>query len=192
MKILETGIPNTLDASEELVFNECNTFTLRAYLLGGIADQPAMNKLIRMKGAGGMKGCRMCMIEGVLKPRGTIYFYYHSNAILQQEQQLPLRTQMRDLHAAVEELPDGMKKHIQKTTGISFMPALIELKAPNLNRGFVYDIFHLILQNIAKDWFTMWHGMAKFDTQEERYILSTLMWDAMGVKFGYSIKVAIS
>ena len=103
---------------------------------------------------------------------------------------LPLRTQMRELHTALYEADDDT---LRKYTDISFYTIFMNLRYTPVNRGFVYDIFHLILQNIAKDMFILWIGDEPFDINDNsahnpnqqisrEYIIHQHIWVTMGTE----------
>ncbi|KAF7361101.1 hypothetical protein MSAN_01141700 [Mycena sanguinolenta] len=141
------------------------TFLLRAFLIRVFGDMPAIAKLMRMKGANGLRPCRACKIHGIRDADGgnkTNYVPLHRpNGESLDPFSLPLRThdQFIDDAVAVEMAPsDAEAKRRSKATGINGLPILATLSSLSFPDSFGHDLMHLIPENIIKNLLTLWTG----------------------------------
>ena len=153
---------------------------LKACLAVFTMDQNAARKVLKFKGIGSKRGCRMCNIKGVHNGARRAYYYLHCgfddfDDIDQNEdmlacddehvhrynfEQMPLRRGVKRLMIQVDR---GNREADRKRTGISGLSAYIRRPTLHFTRSFPYDTLHFILQNLVPQLIKLWYGDTPFD-----------------------------
>lgn len=188
---LSAGVP-AFDAASG------KAFTLRAYLVLGTGDIPAMSMVMRMKGHNAFSPCRMCSIHGVQIPDGTNNVYYipldrsrhptvlNDPAVIKKYDplELPHRTHTEFLQQAREVQSSGTRvqeEHLSKQYGIKGLSILAALSSLSFPLSFPFDFMHLFWENTLPNLVMLWTGNFKgLDEGTEDYRLSTSVLDAIG------------
>ncbi|EJD32365.1 hypothetical protein AURDEDRAFT_30989, partial [Auricularia subglabra TFB-10046 SS5] len=169
-------------------------FTLRAYLLLGIGDMPAVAKLMCMKGHNGLHPCRFCKIRGLRVPnaRGNAHYvplnrarhpdagdtpHYDPAA-------LPMRTHQEMLRQAldVESAPNPTQAQQRgRDSGMSGMPLLAVLSSIWLHLSFPVEFMHLVWLNLIPNLTRLYTGDFKgLDSGDGDYELAEAVWENIG------------
>jgi hypothetical protein len=180
---LAAGMP-ALDAHKEEIF------CLRAHLIVGFGDIPAISKVMRMLGHNGKCPCRFCSIQGVRdpeKPNVTTHYvpldrtcfpgqasYDPLNLPMRVEAQL--REQARKVSAASSV---SAAKKLASDFGIKALSCLVRFGSMRLTTSFPTEFMHLFLENVIKNLVSLWTGTFKDLGPDEREI-SPSNWKKIG------------
>ncbi|KIK15584.1 hypothetical protein PISMIDRAFT_31021 [Pisolithus microcarpus 441] len=150
---------------------ESALFTLRAYLILGSSDIPAMSLVMQMKGHNGHAPCCMCEIVGVRIPGGHNPCHYMPLDC----NKLPLHQHDQMLSQAheVQSAPNQTSaEQLALKYGIKGVPLLSYLPSMQFPASFPYEFMHLIWENVMKNLVLLWKGEFKgLDTGQESYEL---------------------
>ncbi|EJD41962.1 hypothetical protein AURDEDRAFT_68127 [Auricularia subglabra TFB-10046 SS5] len=169
-------------------------FTLRAYLLLGFGDMPAVAKLMCMKGHNALYPCRFCMIRGLRVPDSRAPVHYvpldrskhpgHDPAIPRYDPAaLPMRTHadMLATAQAIESASKADADHLGKDSGIKGLPILATLPTIRLDRSFPVEFMHLVWLNLIPNLTLLYTGKFKgLDEGKEDYVIAENIWDEIG------------
>jgi hypothetical protein len=181
-------------------------FWLRAHLILGFGDYPAMSMLLQMKGHNSIFPCRMCLIEGLRIPDHAATTHYvplnrsqHPSVIHRETRRgvavydparLPLRTHaqfMKHAHLVQFANDDATSEELGKACGIKGIPLLSCLPSLFFPTSFPFDFMHLIYENLIKNLVLLWTGAFKdLDHSGEDYVLEPSVWEAIGEATGRS------
>lgn len=170
-------------------FDGMEQFMLRAYLILGTGDMPAVAMLMHMLGPTGTCGCRMCSIRGVSNPakeRSTAHYpalnlskfrpqldSYHAEA-------LPLRTHDELLNQARKAQSASTKaerKRLATKFGIRDVPALSQLSSLEFPTSFPFGFMHLIFENLIPNMVNIWQHL--FDPSlpdDDDFVIPPEVW----------------
>ena len=177
---LARGVP-AFDASTDL------NFILRAYLILGSGDMPAVAKILRLKGVNAIVPCRACKIVAVRNTNGGHRSHYyaalHTGADRSYEPlNLPLRTHDEFIRQALDvaRADSERQKELAIQYGIHGVPILTVLSSISVPVSFPHDFMHII-ENIIPMLVNHWTGSFKgLGAGSESYEFSKTAWDAIG------------
>lgn len=175
-------------------------FWLRAHLILGFGDYPAMSMILQMKGHNSIFPCRMCLIEGLRIPDHPATTHYvpldrsnHPSVInnttrrgvaVYDPAHLPLRTHAQFLKQAnlvQYACDDATSEELGKACGIKGIPLLSCLPSLSFPTSFPFDFMHLIYENLIKNLVLLWTGAFKdLDHSDMDYVLAPSVWEAIG------------
>jgi hypothetical protein len=174
-------------------------FLLRAFLILGFGDLPAIAMLMNMKGHNGILPCRMCNIIGLRIPGSRATTHYvplarsnHPSVKADRDavkvydpNNLPLRTHDEMIAQANEvqiALKNGEANDISKVYGIKGISILSYLPSISFPISFPYDFMHLIWENVIPKLIKLWTGNYKgLDQGSEAYEIPKAVWEAIGI-----------
>jgi hypothetical protein len=173
-------------------------FCLRAFLILGFGDIPAIALLMRMKGHNGILPCRMCKIIGLRIPNSRSTAHYvplerSSHPDVQGNQDavrtydadsLPMRTHA-EIFSQANEVQDAITNigadDLAKAYGINGISILFYLPSISFPISFPYDFMHLIWENLIPNLILFWTGNFKgLDEGTESYAIPKTVWEAIG------------
>ena len=179
------------------VFDESTmeVFLLRLFLILIFGDMPAIAKLMRMKGVGGIFPCRSCEIMGIRdlgNTRSTAHYtpLHRDGGASYDPLALPLRTHEEFIRQAthVARSPSNtVEIQRSKDCGINGVPLLSTLSSISIPASFPHDFMHLIFENVVPTMVEHWTGNFKgLDKGCEDYVVQPKVWDAIGDACGLS------
>ena len=173
-------------------------FCLRAFLILGFGDIPAIAALMRMKGHQGLLPCRMCKIIGIRIPGSRATAHYvpldrSSHPDIQNDpdavseydaHNLPMRSH-EEILAQATEVQDAFTntraEELSKAYGINGISILFYLPSVSFPTCFPYDFMHLLWENLIPNLILLWSGNFKgLDQGTESYEIPKAVWDAIG------------
>jgi hypothetical protein len=167
-------------------------FLLRAFVILGFGDIPAVAKLLLVKAHNALTPCRACYIQGVLcqLERTSVYYIPITDPITREAfplDQLPMRTH-DDMLACLAHLDrldaQGSRAACEaagKEYGLTGRSIFAHLKSINLAASFPYDLMHLFFENLVPNLIRHWTGDFKgLDQGNGAYEISPLEWAAVG------------
>jgi hypothetical protein len=173
-------------------------FCLRAFLILGFGDIPAVALLMRMKGHNGILPCRMCKIVGLRVPDSRATTHYvplersshpgvqgDADAVRTYDaDNLPMRNHA-EMFAQANEVQDAITvtgaDDLAKTYGINGISILFYLPSISFPVSFPYDFMHLIWENVIPNLILLWTGNFKaLDQGTESYEIPKAVWEAIG------------
>lgn len=168
-------------------------FLLRAYLLFGLGDILAAQKLLNIKGVNGKCPCRSC--GGKATRTGKHYYLAltRTNGTERFDPFNPPLRHHRDWKQATLRISKlasrTAKDKLAKELGIKGMPAIGRVKSLDYARGVPWDYMHLLLENVVKTLIGLWMGTFKgLDSGTEDYIIPTAIWDEIGEETAAAIR----
>ncbi|KAK9371614.1 uncharacterized protein V1513DRAFT_386497 [Lipomyces chichibuensis] len=122
-------------------------------------DQPAIAKLMCLKGHNAKRPCRFCLIEGVVATNKQNYYPFLSlSPDSRGIRQLNLRKSMKEDIEDCHRLQDPT---LYQTLGISSRSPLLDVRTLHWPESFPIDVMHLVLEGIVPRTFVRWVEMAK-------------------------------
>ena len=181
---LAAGVP-TLDADAK------ETFLLRAHLLDGFGDIPAVAKMMRMKGHNGLKPCRCCNIIGLSIPNSRNPAHYvpldrtshpdHGDIPVYDAAHLPMRTH-DEMFAQGKEVEfnvvPAQAAKLSTLYGINGLTVLTRLPSISLSESFPIDFMHLIWENLIPNLVLHWTGDFK-GLDSDGFCFEKTVWNAI-------------
>ena len=168
-------------------------FALRAYVITGFGDIPAVSMLMHMKGHNALCPCRMCGILGIRMPDSrnkTLYVPLSrrnhptaTNVVEYRPEKLPMRSHRAFMAQAnaVESAPTEIQREkLAKKYGIIGIPLLSALGSLRFPRSFPYDFMHLVWENLIPNLVLFWSGNYKGMDEGQPYVLSPHIWEEVG------------
>lgn len=182
---LAAGIP-ALDAHKEEIF------CLRAHLIVGFGDIPAISKLMRMLGHNAKFPCRFCSIQGVRnpeKPNVTTHYVPLDRTCLPEQPSydplnLPMRVEaeLREQARKVSAAPSvNAAKKLASDFGIKGLSCLARFGSVRLTTSFPTEFMHLFLENVIKHLVSLWTGTFK-DVGLDEHEISPSNWKKIGAE----------
>ncbi|KAK9491251.1 hypothetical protein V1508DRAFT_358429, partial [Lipomyces doorenjongii] len=133
--------------------------TVKVHLCLVTGDQPAIAKLMCLKGHNARRPCRFCFIEGVVAFNKQNYYPFLS---LQPDakgiRQLNMRSNMKEDVELCHQLQD---KCTYKALGISGRSPLVDVPTLYWPQSFPVDVMHLLLEGIVPRTFDIWVEVGK-------------------------------
>ncbi|KAK9364421.1 hypothetical protein V1509DRAFT_572913 [Lipomyces kononenkoae] len=128
--------------------------TVKVHLCLVTGDQPAIAKLMCLKGHNAKRPCRFCFIEGVVAPNKQNYFPFLSVPLdAHGTRRLNMRTDMKEDIECCHKFQDPS---MYKTFGISGRSPLVDVPTLYWPQSFPVDVMHLILEGIVPRTFDIW------------------------------------
>ncbi|KAJ8515927.1 hypothetical protein ONZ45_g6728 [Pleurotus djamor] len=173
-------------------------FAMRAYLVLGFGDIPAVSMMMHIKGHNGLCPCRMCRIRALRIPGSKSTTHYvplnrFSHPLVQASPELPriydpgnlpLRShqEMHEQGSQVLLAPSQTASNaLAKEYGVKGIALLSQLPGISFPQSFPYDFMHLIFENVMKNLILLWTGNYKgLDAGSEDYVLSKKGWEDVG------------
>jgi hypothetical protein len=162
---LENGIKSSGLTPEGNGYN----FVLRAFVIIGFGDIPAIAKMLFIKAHNALTPCRTCYIQGVLcqLERNAIYYVPLTDpytGVVFPIELLPMRTHKLTL-AHLDQLDATRNKtardELLRDCGITGRSIFSYLKSIDLASSFPYDIMHLLFENLVPNMIRHWIGEFK-------------------------------
>ena len=173
-------------------------FCLRAFLILGFGDIPAVALLMRMKGHNGILPCRMCKIVGLRVPDSRATTHYvplersshpgvqgDADAVRTYDaDNLPMHNHA-EMFAQANEVQDAITvtgaDDLAKMYGINGISILFYLPSISFPVSFPYNFMHLIWENVIPNLILLWTGNFKaLDQGTESYEIPKAVWEAIG------------
>jgi hypothetical protein len=173
-------------------------FCLRAYIILGFGDMPAIAMVMRMKAPNAILPCRMCKITGLRVPNSRATTHYvpldrsrHPdvravpNAVkVFDPNNLPMRTH-DEIRAQAEEVQCALTQtnadDLAKAYGVNGISILFYLSSVSFPASFPFDFMHLVWENLIPNLVLLWTGEFKgLDQGTHSYELPKLVWNAIG------------
>lgn len=167
-------------------------FQLRAHLIKGFGDMPAIAKLMRMKGHNGLLPCRFCKIRGIRIPNSRSPAHY---VPLDRSQHpdcgdhphydpasLPIRTHNEILQQAreVDLAPNASQaERLATTYGVNGTSMLSRLPSIDFPKSFPLEFMHAIWENTIPNIVSLMRGKFK-DLDCTDFRLGDKVWEAIG------------
>lgn len=164
-------------------------FSLRAHLLVGFGDIPALSKLLEFVGHNGRYPCRFCLIlaiQGITVKGGThLYCPLHrSHGPSVDSFNLPLRTHQESLRDGLDVLrapTDHARSQLATRTGIKGVSVLARVPSVCIPHSFLVNIMHMGWINLIPQLTLLWTGeFHKLYQGRERYSIHPTVWEALG------------
>ncbi|PPQ78936.1 hypothetical protein CVT24_012460 [Panaeolus cyanescens] len=179
---LEEGV-ETFDGLEQSIFD------LRAFLLVGFGDIPAVSLITRMKGQNGVHPCRSCMIKGVTGDGRVNYIPLRRDGIPHTSNysasNLPHRTHQQFMQQVsdIEAAPTKVERdNLAKKFGVKGRPLLSSLSSIRFPASFPFDFMHLIWENLIPNLILFWTGEFKgLNHLNQPYVIAPNIWNEIGL-----------
>jgi hypothetical protein len=167
-------------------------FLLRAFIILGFGDIPAIAKMLLIKAHNALTPCRACYIQGVLcqLERNAIYYVpltAPDTRIPFPIDLLPMRTHEQTLLflGQLDQLngprQNAARERLSRECGIVGRSIFTHLKSVDLASSFPYDIMHLLFENLVPNMIRHWTGEFKgLDEGTGTYQLAPLEWESVG------------
>ncbi|KAK9327864.1 hypothetical protein V1520DRAFT_253423, partial [Lipomyces starkeyi] len=128
--------------------------TVKVHLCLVTGDQPAIAKLMCLKGHNARRPCRVCFIEGVVAFNKQNYYPFLSiQPDAQGIRQLNMRSNMKEDIELCHQIQDNCT---YKALGISGRSPLVDFPTLYWPQSFPVDVMHLILEGIVPRTFNIW------------------------------------
>ncbi|KAK9311648.1 hypothetical protein V1524DRAFT_370951 [Lipomyces starkeyi] len=121
-------------------------------------DQPAISKLMCMKGHTGKRPCRFCLIKGQSAIAGGPNYFPLSQITDVDSAGRPQLNARSNLRQDIEDTCQINQKSVFKKFGISGRSPLLDIPTLYWPESFPTDIMHLILQGVVPRTFEIWKG----------------------------------
>ncbi|KAG8728652.1 hypothetical protein FRC10_004729 [Ceratobasidium sp. 414] len=163
-------------------------FILRAFVIIGFGDIPAITKMLMIKAHNSITPCRTCSLQGII-------YYYECNSIYYiplmapetrenfPPELLPLCTHKETLAVLtrLDDLAGPCRKaacqRVAQETGIIGRSIFAHLKSVDLSSSFPYDFMHLVFENLVPNMVRHWTSEFKgLDEGDETYWLLPNDW----------------
>ncbi|KAB5587541.1 Transposase family Tnp2 protein [Ceratobasidium theobromae] len=165
-------------------------FALRAHILAGFGDIPAISKILEFLGHNGHFPCRLCLIKSVrgVTAKGGTHLYcplHRSGAAGPPIDPLQLQLRQHDecVRLGFEVLKgksDNARAKLAAKSGIKGVSVFHELPSVSIPNTFPVDIMHMVWINLVPQLTKLWTGTFNMlDDGREDYSIHPTVWDAL-------------
>ncbi|KAB5588019.1 Transposase family Tnp2 protein [Ceratobasidium theobromae] len=167
-------------------------FSLRAHILDGFGDIPALSKMLELVGHNGRFPCRLCLIEAIwgLTANGGTHLYcpLHHTGDPQVDPNpfhLPLQTHeeyMRKGEEVLKTPSDTARARLATKSGIKGISVLSRVPSVSIPGSFPIDIMHMVWINLIPQLAQLWTGnFNNLDPGWEHYDIHPTVWEALAI-----------